>query len=181
MLSFEVPIVRIRKGNGVAFVQGGGTSECGPLSPAAKALVLGHRIVQTVLSGEQKGFREVACHLGVSHARVSMLVALTNLAPRLQTELLLGDPTALSFRACLRIARVEDWREQERLAEEARCVERLWGKNSRMGNPEGGNGGLPRPKPSQGAEKGGSKEASGRHDCALTDAGEQEAARPESH
>lgn len=137
MLRFEVPILRLRLGNPVVFATS--SSSRGPF-PIARSLALGHRVVQAMEAGEVEGVKDAARRMGVSHARVSTLVALTFLSPKLQAELLLGTEVPLGFHAYLRIARVEGWAAQEALAEEARSAQRLWGESSRIGSrkPNGG-------------------------------------------
>lgn len=64
-------------------------------SPMARCLALGHRIVQAVENGEVRGYSEVAECMGVSQPRVSMLVAMAFLSPRIQEAILAGE------RACV--------------------------------------------------------------------------------
>ena len=116
MLTFEVPLVRVRRGKCVGFAE---RQEAPPLVPekvctAARALALGHRIVRAVESGEVRDFSEAARRMGVSQPRVSMLVALTFLAPDLQGRIF-GSSEDLSrqkVRHLLLLARVPDWKEQ---------------------------------------------------------------------
>jgi ABC-type spermidine/putrescine transport system permease subunit II len=60
------------------------------LSPVAKDLAMGHWILRAVERGEVRDLSEAARRLGVSQARVSMLVSLTFLAPNLQEGILSG-------------------------------------------------------------------------------------------
>ncbi|MCC6513475.1 MAG: hypothetical protein IT187_05645 [Geothrix sp.] len=112
MLTFEVPLVRVRMGGRVGFSE----SQQPPLpkraTPMARGLALGHRIVQAVESGEVRGYGEVAQRMGVSQPRVSMLVALTFLSPRIQEAILAGEG-GLGFHTLLRLARIDGWRLQE--------------------------------------------------------------------
>lgn len=133
MLTFEVPLVRIRMGGRIGFSE----SRPQPLptraSPMARCLALGHWIVQAVESGEVGGYSEVAKRMGVSQPRVSMLVAMTFLSPRIQ-EAILAMEDHLGFRTLLKLARIDEWKEQEALARAAACAERNWGRTSRMIN-----------------------------------------------
>lgn len=123
MLTFEVPLVRVRMGGRIGFTQ----SRQEPLSrrapPMASCLALGHRIVKAVENGEVRGYSEVARRMGVSQPRVSMLVALTFLSPRIQEAILVGEDS-LGFRTLLKLARTDGWNEQETRAGGAACAER---------------------------------------------------------
>jgi hypothetical protein len=99
----------------------------------ARCLALGHRIVTAVENGEVRGYSEVAERMGVSQPRVSMLVALTFLSPRIQEAILVGEGD-LGFRTLLKLARIDGWKEQETLAGTASCAERDWGRTSQMVN-----------------------------------------------
>lgn len=119
MLTFEVPLVRVRRGKCVGFAE---QQEVPPPLPekvcsAARALALGHRIVRAVETGEVRDFSEVARRMGVSQPRVSMLVALTFLAPDLQAMILCpreGDGY-LNIHHLLISARSSRWSKQRRL------------------------------------------------------------------
>jgi predicted XRE-type DNA-binding protein len=133
MLTFEVPLVRVRMGGRVGFSE----SRQQPLpkraSPMARSLALGHRIVAAVENGEVRGYSEVAQRMGVSQPRVSMLVAMTFLSPRIQIAILFGEGD-IGFRTLLKLARMDGWKEQEAMVEAAPCAERNWGSTSRMVN-----------------------------------------------
>jgi hypothetical protein len=86
-------------------------------------LALGHRIVAAVESQEVRGYGEIAERMGVSQPRVSMLVAMTFLSPRIQETILSGED-GIGFRTLLKLARMDDWKEQEALAGGAACAER---------------------------------------------------------
>lgn len=133
MLTFEVPLVRVRMGGRVGFSE----SRQQPLpkraSSMARSLALGHRIVAAVENGEVRGYSEVAQRLGVSQPRVSMLVAMTFLSPRIQ-EMILAGEDGIGFRTLLKLARMDDWKEQEALVGVASCAESKWGKTYRMVN-----------------------------------------------
>jgi hypothetical protein len=119
MLTFEVPLVRIRYGKCVGFSE----KEREPPLPrpirvnlAAKDLAMGHRIVRAVESGEVRDYTEAARRLGVSQARVSMLVAITFLAPDLQELILSSWPMdrRLNIHHLLIPARIMKWVQQRR-------------------------------------------------------------------
>lgn len=118
MLSVEVPLFRVRKGLRVVF-QDQVVEAPKPLpkpNPGALSLALGHRLVQAVEAREAADFSELARRLNVSQARVSMLVALTFLAPDIQEELLRGGPEVahLHIHHLLLVARISNWAEQRR-------------------------------------------------------------------
>ena len=149
MLTFEVPLVRIRVTNQVEFTEPKELNRTRRVTPLARSLALGYRIVKAVESGEVEGFREVARRMGVSHTRVSVLVALTNLSPRIQEAVLLGSDDQLGFASLLKIARLEGWKAQEAMAEAEIRRQRLWGANSRMGDLPAESSLNSRPKSSQ--------------------------------
>lgn len=117
MLTFEVPLVRVRMGKQVGFAEKE-KEPPGPRPPrvssAAKDLALGHRIVRAVESGEVRDFTEAARRLGVSQPRVSMLVAITFLAPDLQEAILLDryDSIRINLHHLLIPARIPSWQDQ---------------------------------------------------------------------
>lgn len=116
MLTFEVPLVRVRRGKCVGFAE---RQEVSPLQPdkacyAARALALGHRIVRAVENGEVRDFSEAAWQMGVSQPRVSMLVALTFLAPDIQEMLFRQNDRECcpKFHHLLILARDPNWKVQ---------------------------------------------------------------------
>jgi hypothetical protein len=115
MLTFEVSLVRVQVGGRIGFAESRQQPLPWRVSPMARCLALGHRIVAAVENGEVRGYGEVAQRMGVSQPRVSMLLALTFLSPRIQEAILVGEGD-LGFRALLNLARIEDWKEQEALA-----------------------------------------------------------------
>ena len=133
MLTFEVPLVRVRMGGRIGFTESRQQSLPRRASPMARCLALGHRIVMAVENGEVRGYSEIAQRMGVSQPRVSMLVALTFLSPRIQEAILVGEDD-MGFRTLLKLARVDCWKEQETLAGAAAGVESNWGRTSRMVN-----------------------------------------------
>lgn len=149
MLTFEMPLVRLRIGNQVEFVEPRELKATKRITPMARSLALGYRIVQAVESGEIDSFREVARQMGVSHTRVSVLAALTQLSPRIQEAILQGSDDQLGFHTLLRIARMESWKDQEAMAKAEIHRQRLWGENSRMGDMQSESDQGSRPKPSQ--------------------------------
>lgn len=68
--------------------------------------------MRAVEDGEVRDFSAAARRLGVSQARVSMLVTLTFLAPDIQAAVLLGTGPRLSFKRLLRLARMARWEAQ---------------------------------------------------------------------
>lgn len=148
MLTFEVPLVRVRLGGRIGFSESRQLPLPQKASPMARCLALGHRIVQAVENGEVQGYGEVAERMGVSQPRVSMLVALTFLSPRIQESILAGEEDT-GFRTLLKLARIDGWREQEILAVNAACGERDWGRTSRMVNATPEFQAESRPNPSQ--------------------------------
>lgn len=133
MLTFEVPLVRVRMGGRIGFSESRPQPLPKQARPMARCLALGHRIVTAVESGEVRGYGEIAKHMGVSQPRVSMLVAMTFLSPRIQESILAGEGD-IGFRTLLKLARIEGWKEQENLVGVAACAERNWGRTSRMVN-----------------------------------------------
>lgn len=149
MLTFEVPLIRVRLGNRVEFAEPGVPPHPNRVLPMARCLALGHRIVRAVESGEVRDFSEAAKRMGVSRPRVSMLVALTFLYPRLQEAILAGTDDGKGFRTLLRMAREDAWKDQESLAKVGRHAERDRGRTSRVLNPPGDFDPESRPKTSQ--------------------------------
>ena len=160
MLTFEVPLARVRLGGRVGFSESRQQPLTRQASPMARCLALGHRIVRAVEEGDSRDFSEVALRLGVSQPRVSMLVALTYLSPRIQEAILAGE-AELGFRTLLMLARFDGWKAQEAQAKAAADAERDWGRTSRMINAVPANGAESRPKPSQGTSAQAQMEAHG--------------------
>ncbi len=67
------------------------TSDTRPVSRAARMLALAHYVERLVDQGTVKSYADAARQLGVSRARMSQILNLLNLAPRVQEGLLLGD------------------------------------------------------------------------------------------
>jgi len=68
----------------------------GPTSCPARVavtLAMAHKIRQGILAGEIKDQAEAACRLGLTRARLSQILDLTNLAPDLQEEILFLEAT----------------------------------------------------------------------------------------
>lgn len=128
MLTFEVPLVRMRMGGRIGFSESRQQPLPRQASPMARCLALGHRIVKAVESGEVRGYGEVAECMGVSQPRVSMLVALTFLSPNIQEAILAGEE-GIGFRTLLKLARIDGWRNQEVQAERG---ERNCGKTTQI-------------------------------------------------
>jgi alkylated DNA nucleotide flippase Atl1 len=116
MLSLEVPLYRVRNGLRVSFADGREAAfpPRAEATPNARSLALGYRLQRALDEGEASSHRELAALMGVSHPRVSMLIGLTFLAPRLQEAVLAGGPESsrLSFYRLLKVARIVSWAEQ---------------------------------------------------------------------
>lgn len=137
MLTFEAPLVRVRLGKTVGFAEQAPPPRVQPPSPSARLLALAHRIAWAVEVGEVRDFSEAAARMGVSQARVSMVVGLTFLAPEIQAGVLLGTGRRISHKRLLRLARLEAWEDQLEALETA---ERLSGKKSPDRNPRAETG-----------------------------------------
>ncbi len=61
-----------------------------PVSRAARMLALAHYVERLVEEGAVASYADAARQLGVSRARISQILNLLNLAPRVQEGLLLG-------------------------------------------------------------------------------------------
>ena len=90
MLTFEAPLFRVKLRGRVTFQGKQPPPPHLKPSEAARALALGHRIVRAVSSGEVRSFTEAGRRMGLHQARVSVLVAMSFLAPDLQEGILLG-------------------------------------------------------------------------------------------
>ncbi len=62
-----------------------------PVSRAARMLALAHYVERLVEEGSVKSYDDAARQLGVSRARMSQVMNLLNLPPKVQEGLLLGD------------------------------------------------------------------------------------------
>ena len=62
-----------------------------PVSRAARMLALAHYVERLVEEGVVASYADAARQLGVSRARISQILNLLNLPPRVQEGLLLGD------------------------------------------------------------------------------------------
>ncbi len=62
-----------------------------PVSRAARMLALAHCVERPVEEGSVASYADAARQLGVSRARMSQVLNLLNLPPRVQEGLLLGD------------------------------------------------------------------------------------------
>lgn len=85
----------------------------------ARSLALAHRLNQALEWGEAANFKALAHRLGVSTARISMLLALLNLAPDIQEDILFLDASLkadrIRFDAVLKVARECFWVRQREL------------------------------------------------------------------
>ena len=61
-----------------------------PVIRAARMLALAHYVEGLVETGQVKGYAEAARQLGVTRARMSQVINLLNLSPRVQESFLLG-------------------------------------------------------------------------------------------
>lgn len=114
MLTVEVPLIRLRRGLSIRFASQEPPKAPPKATEVARALALGHRIVQMVESGRIRDYTEASRRMNVSLPRVSVLVTLTFLAPAIQEDLLLGKPRPAdrNFKRLCAIARVPSWSEQ---------------------------------------------------------------------
>lgn len=154
MLTFEVPLVRIRMGKREGFTNQLPPQAIPQPSPSARILALAHRIVRAVEQGEVRDFSEVARRLGVSQARVSMVVTLTFLAPEVQAAVMLANGRRISQKRLLKLARMESWEEQITALEEAKTRQRIPGRNSPNRNPIANTGPILAQKPLESASRG---------------------------
>ena len=74
----------------------------------ARALALGHYIVELVEKGGFRDYQTITARMGVSQPRISVLVTLTLLAPEIQEAVLLGQ-CLVSEKDLLTVARQTDW------------------------------------------------------------------------
>lgn len=118
MLSLEVSLYKVWNGCRLAFQDRWEEAPLPEVRPnsGALSLALGHRFVQAVERQEAADFSDLARNLNLSQARISMLVALTFLAPDLQEELLRGGPEVahLNIHHLLMVARQPAWADQRR-------------------------------------------------------------------
>ena len=91
----------------------------GPTSRPARVavtLAMAHKIRQGILAGEIQDQAEAARRLGLTRARLSQILDLTNLAPDLQEEILfievIDGCEPLCERALRRVLRFTSWDEQ---------------------------------------------------------------------
>jgi hypothetical protein len=82
-----------------------------PIPRLAQALATAHYLVSLVESGVVRDYGVLAARLGVSQARVSALVALTLLAPRIQEEVLAGQ-SHLGEKGLVQLAQERSWERQ---------------------------------------------------------------------
>lgn len=114
---FQVSLHRVRKGHGFSFAaqipKPTGNSKPSSLT---RCLVLAHRYAQALERGEVESFKCLALRLGISQARLSLVLDLVCLAPDIQ-EAILFHPSAprgsgVTFRQAVAIARIFSWEEQ---------------------------------------------------------------------
>lgn len=80
-------------------------------TPATRVLALAYAVERQVRTGAIRNYRDAARRLGISHARMSQVMALLLLAPGIQAELIGGDSawSEVRLRATSQLA---DWTEQ---------------------------------------------------------------------
>ena len=61
-----------------------------PVSRAARMLALAHYVESLIESGQLHGYADAARQLGITRARMSQIMNLLNLSPRMQESFLLG-------------------------------------------------------------------------------------------
>ena len=85
-----------------------------PAERVARQLALAHQVERLVGSGAIADFAAVARRLGVTRARLTQVVALASLSPRLQERILDGT-LRVSERQLRAVLRTADWTEQEEI------------------------------------------------------------------
>ena len=83
------------------------TSDTRPVSRASRMLALAHYVERLVDQGAVKSYADAARQLGVSRARMSQILNLLNLPPKVQEGLLLGDLHLSERRIRALVERVE--------------------------------------------------------------------------
>ncbi len=81
-----------------------------PVSRAARMLALAHYVERLVEEGRVRSYADAARQLGVSRARMSQVLNLLNLPPRVQEGLLLGDLHLSERRICHRSRKTGHYR-----------------------------------------------------------------------
>lgn len=82
-----------------------------PASRAARVLALAHRIEELVETGVVEDYASVARTLGLMRARLTQIMSLTLIAPRIQERLLIGD-LHTTERALRPVCRQPQWDKQ---------------------------------------------------------------------
>jgi len=77
----------------------------------AQMLALAHLIERLVEAGDLKDYADAARRFGLSRARVSQVLDLTLLAPRIQEAVLAG-PVVVAERRLRNVARIPIWSQQ---------------------------------------------------------------------
>lgn len=80
-------------------------------SKTARMLALGHYIERLLDQGVLRDLSDAAQRLGLSHAHVTHITALTNLAPGIQSAILDGS-LVVSERALRKVSRPRAWKDQ---------------------------------------------------------------------
>lgn len=85
-----------------------------PAARAARQLALAHYIERLVGTGEIADYAAIARRLDLTRARLTQVVALTSLSPRIQERILDG-ALRVSERQLRSVLRTADWTEQEEI------------------------------------------------------------------
>jgi len=83
------------------------------VDPKARQLALAHHIHALIASGEMKDIAHVARVAGVSRARISQVLDMALLEPRIQEEVLSGS-SQLGAHAIRKLAGIQEWKTQRR-------------------------------------------------------------------
>jgi hypothetical protein len=111
----EGELHRVRDGRQKKFVNSSSNPTARP-ARVAVTLALAHRIRNEILSGEIQSQADAARKLGLTRARLSQILELTNLAPEIQEEILflevIDRREPLRERALRGVLRASAWAEQ---------------------------------------------------------------------
>ena len=107
---------RERRGRRKAFAASAAETPASRPARVAVTLAMAHRIRQGILAGEIQDQADAARRLGLTRARLSQILDLTNLAPEMQEEILflevIDGREPLTERSLRGVARVMTWFEQ---------------------------------------------------------------------
>lgn len=104
-----------RNRNAESLSHGGAVRRPSPAKSArlASQLALGHLVERAIEAGTLDNYADAADRLGVTRGRISQIVALTLLAPRIQDSILAGEVDTASH-ALRVLLRAIDWQTQTR-------------------------------------------------------------------